>query len=145
MPSHPNTTPPLAAQLRPGEFFVSLGSATLAPHSSASLTRTFGPDPADAADAASSSSSSSPGAPVTYTATPNDGTPDGAKLALMNDLMLSLPGGATTIMWLDGRAPEVQHHDPTTPADDLVTLTGTPPATTPALAAVVASAIHKDE
>lgn len=138
--SHPAA--PVAVQLRPGEFFVPLGSATLAPGSSADLGHTFGPDNNTHPPSAAEPSASPP--PVTYSATPDDGTPDGDKLALMNDLMRAVPGGATTVLWFDERPPEVQHHDLATLADDLVTLTGGPPST-PALASVVASAIKKED
>ncbi len=131
---------PLPFALRPGEFFVSLGSATLQPGAPVSMTRTFGPDGATAPDAPALSPDP---LPATYSATPNDGTPDGGKLALMNDLMHALPGGATTTLWFDERPPEVQHHDAATLADDLVTLNGESPATPP-LAAVVAATMKQE-
>lgn len=139
--SRPNPSSPFA-QLRSGEFIVSLGSTTLAPGSSANLSRIFEPEGASTPDTPSSATAD-PG-PVTYRAAPDDNTEDGNQLALMNDLMHALPGGARTVIWFDDRPPEVQHHDPTTPADDLVTLSGYPPATTPRLAALVAAALNKE-
>ena len=122
--------------MRPGERFVSLGSATLAPSSSADLTRVFAPE-------ATPPSSSDP-APQTFVARPSDGAPDGDKLSLMNDLLGALPGGATTTLWFDERPPEVRYHDPATPSDDLVNLAGHPPASTPALAVVLAAAMKQE-